>query len=150
MIRKFILSALSAACLGGFSAAANAAPPIPSGQNVIPTCGAQGPNNNGIVPSGTYYNAGTKTTGWALTFAHCQTYMMIQAAGTLATGTLTTETNPLDGQRECFASNQIQTALTWAPNTGQTLATTADPPAALGAPVCQIFVAATATWYPSP
>ena len=145
-----LLAGAAIAALLALGTPAEAASPIPAGQNVIPACGAQGPNTYGVVPAGTYRNAGVQTTGWALTFAHCQTYMFIQAAGTLATGTLTTEPNPLDGQRECFASNQIQTALTWAANTGQTLATTADPPAALGAPVCQIYVGSAGTWYPSP
>lgn len=88
-------------------------------------------------------------TAFTLTFGNSQTDLILNPAGTLATGTLTTAANPSDGQRECVVSSQTQTALTWSAATGQTIT---NPPTALVAltPVCMTFVKALSTWFRSP
>ena len=88
-------------------------------------------------------------TGFTLTFANSQTNMVLNPAGTLATGTLTTAANPSNGQRECVISTQTQTALTWSANTGQTIV---NGPTALVAntPVCMVYVGSLAAWERSP
>jgi hypothetical protein len=88
-------------------------------------------------------------TAFSLTFANTQTDMILNPAGTLATGTLTTAAQPSDGQRECVLSSQTQTALTWSANTGQTIN---NAPTALVAntPVCITYSASNLTWDRSP
>ncbi len=88
-------------------------------------------------------------TAFSLTYAKGQTNMVLNPAGTLATGTLTTEANPSDGQRECVLSTQTQTAITVTANTGQTIV---NGPTALVAnvPVCWTFVKSLAAWERSP
>lgn len=88
-------------------------------------------------------------TGFTLTFANSQADMILNPAGALATGTLTTALNPSNGQRECVLSSQTQTALTWAANTGQTIV---NPPTALVAntAVCMTYVGSLAAWQRSP
>ena len=88
-------------------------------------------------------------TGFSLTFGNSQTDMILNPAGTLATGTLITAAAPSDGQRECVLSSQTQTALTWTANTGQTIN---NAPTALVAmvPVCITYSASNLTWDRSP
>lgn len=88
-------------------------------------------------------------TGFSLTFANTQTDMILNPAGTLATGTLITAPNPSNGQRECVLSSQTQTALTWTANTGQTIN---NAPTALVAmvPVCLTYSSSNLTWDRSP
>lgn len=88
-------------------------------------------------------------TAFSLTFGNSQTDMILNPAGTLATGALTTAANPSDGQRECVLSSQTQTALTWSANTGQTIV---GAPTALVAntSVCETFVKSLAAWERSP
>jgi hypothetical protein len=84
-------------------------------------------------------------TAFSLTYNAGQIYMILNPAGTLATGTVTTEANPGDGQRECILSTQTQTALTVTANTGQSIA---NAPTALTANTgaCWTYVRAIATW----
>ena len=84
-------------------------------------------------------------TAFTLTYANSQVDMILNPAGTLATGTLTTAPNPSDGQRECVVSSQTQTALTVTANTGQTIV---NAPTALVAntPICWTFVKSLSAW----
>jgi hypothetical protein len=84
-------------------------------------------------------------TAFSLTFANGQTNMILNPAGTLATGTITTEPNPADGARECISSTQTQTALTITANTGQTINNTATALVA-NVPVCFTFSSGTGAW----
>lgn len=88
-------------------------------------------------------------TAFSLTFANTQTNMILNPAGTLATGTLITAPAPSNGQRECVLSSQTQTALTWTANTGQTIN---NAPTALVAnvPVCLTYSSSNLTWDRSP
>lgn len=64
-------------------------------------------------------------TGFAITAPDDCLTLIINPAGTLATGTLTLPANPREGQEFEFVSTQTQTALTVAANTGHTLNGTA-------------------------
>jgi hypothetical protein len=60
-------------------------------------------------------------TGFAITVANNITQLILQPAGTLATGQVTFPAVPLDGQILGIASSQTITALTLTANIGQTL-----------------------------
>lgn len=143
------------ALLGGSAAFAQ----IPRVTSVSPTDlfqdvvnGIPGPGNSyatGAQVSGisAYKNGGVVSTAWTYTFTSGQQYYFVQPAGTLATGTLTTEANPGDGQRECFFSTQTQTAITWTANTGQTIDGSKPTAGVANTLQCMIYVAASASWF---
>lgn len=95
------------------------------------------------------YTKSVPLTAFSLTFTNTQTDLILNPAGTLATGTITAAPMPSDGQRECVLSTQIVTALTWNANAGQTIN---NAPTALAAnvPVCFTYSAANLTWDRSP
>ena len=74
--------------------------------------------NNGVLQS---YDYQVLTTGFSYTFASGITTLIIQPAGTLATGTITMPAAPADGMVIAFSSTQIITLLTVSANTGQSL-----------------------------
>ncbi|HXC56114.1 MAG TPA: DUF2793 domain-containing protein [Rhizomicrobium sp.] len=78
-----------------------------------------------IQPTGAYvdlsYSYQTPATGFSITVANAAGRLLLDPAGTLATGTLTMPAAPKDGQVLRLASTRAITALTHAPNTGQTL-----------------------------
>jgi hypothetical protein len=74
--------------------------------------------NNGVLQS---YDYQVLTTGFSYTFATGITTLLIEPAGTLATGTITMPASPADGMVVTFSSTQQITALTVAANTGQTI-----------------------------
>lgn len=153
----FLLAA--AVCLGGAAVIAQVIPVpqvatvgttdliqiIPNGQPTAQSVYTTPASIAGV--PGYVYNV--PVTAFSLTYAKGQTNMALNPAGTLATGTLTTEANPSDGQRECVLSTQTQTALTVTANTGQTIV---NGPTALVAnvPVCWTFVKSLAAWERSP
>jgi hypothetical protein len=94
-----------------------------------------------------YHDDGVQTTAFTYTFASGQVNYVIRPAGTLATGTLRTEANPGDGQRECFFSTQTQTALTWTANTGQTMGSDKPTAGVANTLQCIMYEAASATWH---
>lgn len=96
-----------------------------------------------------YSNGGAVVTGFSYTFGHAVTDYFVQPAGTLATGTLTTEAFPSDGQRECFLSTQTQTALTWAVPAGQAI-NNAPTAGVANTPICITYVKTAATWFRAP
>ena len=114
--------------------------------------GVPGPGNtyataaqvNGVAG---YKLGGAVLTAWTYTFTSGQQYYVITPSGTLATGVLTAEANPGDGQRECFFSTQTQTAITWTANTGQTMDTTKPAAGVANVRQCMLYSAAAATWY---
>lgn len=130
-------------------------PNVSQGDYVQVLPGGQAYVGNKYAPAGqvagspSYVNGGVATTGFSYTFANGQVNYFIQPAGTLATGTLTTEPNPGDGKRECFLSTQTQTALTWSANTGQSISNAPTAGVAM-TPICITYSAASATWYRSP
>jgi hypothetical protein len=114
--------------------------------------GVPGPSNYFVtagqiagVPS--YIEGGAVLTGAAYIFTNTEAYYFVTPAGTLATLALTTAPSPSDGQRECFASTQIISALTWTANTGQIMNPTMPVATLVNTAYCITYVASTATWY---
>ena len=95
------------------------------------------------------YQVTTPLTGFSLTFAAGQMNWTITPAGTLATGTFTTEANPSDGQVECVFSTQTQTAVTLTPNTTQFTQTINNAITAMTASTryCYQFNKSVSAWY---
>jgi hypothetical protein len=73
---------------------------------------------NGLLQQYAYLAA---TTGFSYTFPAGTTSLIIDPAGTLATGTITMPAAPADGMTISFSSDQTITALTVSPNTGQSI-----------------------------
>ena len=67
------------------------------------------------------YDYQVSTTGFSYTFAAGTTVLVMNPAGTLATGTITMPAAPADGMTISFSSTQIITALTVSANTGQSI-----------------------------
>jgi len=67
------------------------------------------------------YDYQVPTTGFTYTFAAGTTVLVMNPAGTLATGTITMPAAPADGMTISFSSTQAITALTVAGNTGQSI-----------------------------
>lgn len=68
---------------------------------------------NGLIQS---YDYQTPTTGFSYTFAAGTQVLVMNPAGTLATGTITMPASPADGMTITFSSSQQITALTMAGN----------------------------------
>lgn len=68
-------------------------------------------------------------TAFAITVPAHVDFLYLNPAGTLATGALTMEPTPSDGQRFCLQDTQTQTAITVSANTGQSLGGIAAPTA---------------------
>ena len=73
---------------------------------------------NGVLQQ---YDYQVSTTGFSYTFAAGTTVLVMNPAGTLATGTITMPAAPVDGMTISFSSTQAITALTVAANTGQSI-----------------------------
>ncbi|MGH7174939.1 MAG: hypothetical protein ACREGR_01100, partial [Minisyncoccia bacterium] len=99
--------------------------------------------NASIAPTYTY---NVPVTGFSLTIGAGIDNLILDPAGTLATGTVTMPAAPLDGQRVTIASSHIVTTLTVQGNTGQTLDGTITSIAANGF-ATWIYLATPATWY---
>jgi hypothetical protein len=99
---------------------------------------------NGVLQS---YDYQVLTTGFSYTFAAGTTTLVINPAGTLATGTITMPAAPADGMVITIESTQQVTAVTVSGNTGQTI---------VGAPVqlvpnrplSYVYRLTNTTWYP--
>lgn len=120
---------------------------IPAGQ---PHAGNQ------YVPAGelggmSLYSLQVPLTGFTITAAAGINQLILNPAGTLATGTLTLPPSPSDGSNFCVWDSQTQTAITVNANTGQSLNTTigAATPTALTAKTsyCWRYLASQAAWY---
>lgn len=99
------------------------------------------PFNNG----GAYtYNA--PTTGFSITIANGIGRLILDPAGTLATGTVIMPSTPVDADEVGLSSTQIITALTVSGNTGQTMADTVST-LGVGSAVKFKWVAAQSKWY---
>lgn len=90
------------------------------------------------------YNA--PLTGFAITVANDIAQLVLEPAGTLATGTVTLPAAPEDGDTVGISTTQTITALTISPNAGQTVA---DAPTTLGVggAVRFLYRSANTTWY---
>lgn len=99
--------------------------------------GIPGSNNNYQVP----------LTGFTITLANTDTDVTLDPAGTLATGTITMQPAPIDGQRVTIRSSHTVTALTISPNAGQSVASPPTTIVAGGASINAIYNASNTTWY---
>jgi hypothetical protein len=100
--------------------------------------------NNGVLQS---YDYQVLTTGFTYTFASGTTTLIINPAGTLATGTITMPASPADGMVITIESTQQVTAVTVAANTGQTLVGAASQ-LIPNQPLSFIYRLTNTTWYP--
>jgi len=92
------------------------------------------------------YDYQVSTTGFSYTFAAGTTVLVINPAGTLATGTITMPAAPADGMTISFSSTQQITALTVAGNTGQSIVGNPTTMNAGGA-VTLVYRLSNTTWY---
>ena len=99
---------------------------------------------NGVLQQ---YDYQVPTTGFSYTFAAGTTVLVMNPAGTLATGTITMPAAPADGMTISFSSTKTITALTVNANTGQSIvgAPTVLPANQAGGYVYRL---ANTTWYP--
>lgn len=67
------------------------------------------------------YHYQVPLTGFAITVPNTCSLLILNPAGTLATGTVLMPINPIDGQLVAIASSQTVSVLTVSPNGGQTL-----------------------------
>jgi len=125
-----ILGLLSAAVIGGYAIAQTIV--VPKVQNVQTTDLFQD-ITGGFPQAQSFYATAAQIsgvvgytytiplTGFAITNTTATGLLYLNPAGTLATGTLTMEATPSDGQNFCLLDTQTQTAITIAANTGQSL-----------------------------
>ena len=93
------------------------------------------------------YDYQTPTTGFSYTFAAGTNVLVINPAGTLATGTITMPASPADGMTITFSSTQTITALTVSANTGQSIVSAATVLPARQA-TTYVYRLSNTTWYP--
>jgi hypothetical protein len=99
---------------------------------------------NGVLQS---YDFQVLTTGFSYTFAAGTQTLVINPAGTLATGTITMPAAPVDGMVITIESTQQVTAVSVLANSGQTLV---GAPSQLipNQPLAFLYRLANTTWYP--
>jgi hypothetical protein len=164
-MKKFLAGVLSAALLLGVAGLAY------SQTYALPqvTNGYVGPTDlfqdlvNGVAsgPSNVYATAAmisgpqgyvktTPLTGFSLSFAPGQIWMLLTPAGTLSTGTITMTANPGQGQRDCFRSTQTITTLTMAvaSGSGQTIDSPITTDTSATTTYCWVYNQASSTWDP--
>ena len=99
---------------------------------------------NGLLQS---YDYQVLTTGFSYTFAAGTQVLVINPAGTLATGTITMPASPADGMTITFSSSQQITALTMAGNGASLVGAVTFLPAKTG--VTYVYRATGTTWFPT-
>ena len=99
---------------------------------------------NGLIQA---YDYQVLTTGFTYTFAAGTQVLVINPAGTLATGTITMPASPSDGMTITFSSTKIITALTVNANTGQTI-NNAVTTLSAGQSVSYIYRLSSTAWFP--
>jgi hypothetical protein len=99
---------------------------------------------NGLLQS---YDYQVSTTGFSYTFAAGTQVLVMNPAGTLATGTITMPASPSDGMVITFSSTQTITSLTINGNTSQTVVSK---PNTLNAnqSLAYVYRLSNTTWYP--
>lgn len=93
------------------------------------------------------YSVQVPTTGFTITIADNVSDLILNPAGTLATGTITMPANPIDGQKIRISSSQIQTALTLSPNSGQSIKNAPTALATAGVGVGYTYQLSATTWF---
>lgn len=92
-------------------------------------------------------NYSVQITGFSLTLNDTDWHVIIDPAGTIATGTIVMNPNPFDGQLIDIRSSQIITTLTINGNVGQTIKGYTAGTLALGGVLTAIYKASNKTWY---
>lgn len=101
----------------------------------------------GAIAAVEQYSYQIPLTGFTITVPNLVSFLYLNPAGTLATGTLTMMPNPSDGQRFCLQDTQTQTAITVTANTGQSLGGIAAPTALVAnTRYCWFYNRPLATW----
>lgn len=100
--------------------------------------------NNGVLQS---YDFQVLTTGFSYTFASGTTTLIINPAGTLATGTITMPGSPADGMVITFTTTQEITAITINGNTGQSIGGTQVAQLPANSAMSFVYRQANTTWY---
>jgi len=98
---------------------------------------------NGLLQA---YDYQVPTTGFSYTFAAGVQTLIMNPAGTLATGTITMPAAPADGMVITFSTTQAITALTVAANTGQTI-NNATTTLAVGQSMSYVYRSASTAWF---
>jgi hypothetical protein len=95
---------------------------------------------------GTYTDSvQTPTTVFSITIPASTQVLVLNPAGTLATGTITMPASPIDKQNVCVTSSQAITALTVSPNAGQSIIAA---PLSMGVGgFCYHYVLSLTTWF---
>ena len=99
---------------------------------------------NGLLQA---YDYQVPTTGFSYTFAAGVQTLIMNPAGTLATGTITMPAAPADGMVITFSSTKAITALTVNANTGQTI-NNAVTTLAVGQSASYVYRTASTAWFP--
>jgi hypothetical protein len=92
------------------------------------------------------YSKQVPTTGFSITVPDRTTSLILDPAGTLATGTVVLPAIPLDGQIVEIMSSQTITSLTVSPNTGQSIKNAATTLSA-GGMMAWGYCLGNTTWY---
>lgn len=92
------------------------------------------------------YTYNVPTTGFTITVGTGVQYLVLNPAGTLATGTVTFPATVADGLVLTISSTQIITALTLTPGAGQTISGSASALAASVA-ISYLYRSTDTTWY---
>lgn len=132
MKKRFLLAGLAA--IGLAAAALAQAIPVPYVASLGQTDAVQVLPNGVPSAQGRYaapgwiggveqYSYQVPLTGFTITVPAHVDLLYLNPAGTLATGTVTMEATPSDGQRVCFEDTQIQTAVTINAGTGSSMLT---------------------------
>ena len=100
--------------------------------------------NNGVLQS---YDFQALTTGFSYTFAAGTTTLIINPAGTLATGTITMPATPADGMVITFTTTQEITAITINGNTGQSIGGTQVAQLPANSAMSFVYRQSNTTWY---
>ena len=100
--------------------------------------------NFGVLQS---YDFQALTTGFSYTFASGTTTLIINPAGTLATGTITMPATPADGMVITFTTTQEITAITINGNTGQSIGGTQVAQLPANSAMSFVYRQSNTTWY---
>ena len=93
------------------------------------------------------YSYQSPVTAFTITVPNGISFLYLNPAGTLATGTLTMPASAGDGQRFCLQDTQTQTAITISANTNQSLGGLSTPTALVaGTRYCWFYNLPLATW----
>ena len=99
---------------------------------------------NGVLQA---YDYQVLTTGFSYTFAAGTQTLVINPAGTLATGTITMPASPVDGMTITVTTTQEITALTVAGNTGQSIGGTQVALLPANSAIQFVYRLSNTTWY---